>query len=60
MQRTHQSLAGVGVAALVRLIVAAGPHMDEPTWMMVGGADGWGRAEPRSGALGRQPTALSS
>lgn len=38
VQRTHQSLAGVGVAALVRLVVAAGPHMDEPTWMMVLGA----------------------
>lgn len=35
VRRTHQSLAGVGVAALVRLVVAAGPHMDEPTWMLV-------------------------
>lgn len=37
VRRTHQSLAAVGVAALVRLIVAAGPHLDEPTWMMVRG-----------------------
>jgi hypothetical protein len=33
--RTHQALAGVGVAALVRLIVAAGPQLDEERWMMV-------------------------
>jgi brefeldin A-inhibited guanine nucleotide-exchange protein len=38
VRRTHLSLAAVGVAALVRLIVAAGPHLDEPTWMMMLGA----------------------
>ena len=37
VRRTHQSLAAVGVAAMVRLIVASGPHLDEPTWMMVRG-----------------------
>lgn len=41
VRRTHQALAGVGVAALVRLIVQAGQHLDEPTWMMVR-APGWG------------------
>ena len=35
VERNHLALAGVGVAALVRLIVAAGPHLDEATWMMV-------------------------
>ncbi|EFN54845.1 hypothetical protein CHLNCDRAFT_35815 [Chlorella variabilis] len=35
VRRTHQALAGVGVAALVRLIVAAGPHLDDDTWMMM-------------------------
>lgn len=42
VRRTHLALAGVGVAALVRLIVAAGPQMDEPTWMMVRGRLGSG------------------
>lgn len=49
VQRTHQALAAVGVAAMVRLIVAAGPNLDEPTWMMVrkegGLGDGGGREE---------------
>ncbi|PSC72251.1 brefeldin A-inhibited guanine nucleotide-exchange 2-like [Micractinium conductrix] len=36
--RTHLALAGVGVAALVRLLVQAGSQMDEPTWMMMLGA----------------------
>lgn len=55
VRRTHQELAGVGVAALVRLIVQAGPHLDAPTWMMVrGGAARWGGwMGGRSGAAGR-------
>jgi hypothetical protein len=34
MDRTHQSLAAVGVAALVRLINSAAPHMDAAAWML--------------------------
>lgn len=33
--RTHQALAAVGVAAIARLILQAGPQMDEATWMVV-------------------------
>jgi hypothetical protein len=35
MDRTHQSLAAVGVAALVRLVNSAAPHMDTAAWMLV-------------------------
>jgi len=35
VRRTHQALASVGVAAMSRLILAAGAQMDEPTWMVV-------------------------
>lgn len=34
MDRTHQSLAAVGVAALVRLINSAASHMDTAAWML--------------------------
>ena len=37
-RRTHQSLAGVGVAAMVRLMVCAGPEMDDATWLRVSAA----------------------
>ena len=32
-RRTHQSLASVGVAALVRLVASAGSHMSSTMWM---------------------------
>ncbi len=35
IRRTHQALAAVGVAAMTRLILAAGSQMDEPTWLVV-------------------------
>jgi brefeldin A-inhibited guanine nucleotide-exchange protein len=35
VRRPHQALAAVGVAALARLAVAAGPGMDEATWAQV-------------------------
>ena len=62
VRRTHQALAGVGVAALVRLIVAAGPHLDDDTWMMVrrwwwwcvcGGGEGGCTAGGQLGQHGR-------
>ena len=31
-RRTHQSLASVGVAALVRLVTSAGSHMSSSMW----------------------------
>ncbi len=31
-RRTHQSLASVGVAALVRLVTCAGSHMSSSMW----------------------------
>lgn len=34
MNRTHQSLASVGVAAMVRLVTQAGPLMDGEQWCM--------------------------
>lgn len=44
IQRTHQALAAVGVAAMTRLILAAGTQMDTETWMVVrwreGGVEG--------------------
>ena len=52
VQRTHQSLAAVGVAALVRLIVASGPNLDERTWMMVRWAEGVQGWVCRSAVLG--------
>ena len=35
IRRTHHALAAVGVAAMTRLILAAGSQMDEHTWMVV-------------------------
>lgn len=36
MRRTHQSLAAVGVAAFVRLVVSVGPSLDQAAWAQVG------------------------
>lgn len=35
IRRTHQALAAVGVAAMARLILAAGNSMDDETWGVV-------------------------
>ena len=35
VHRSHLALASVGVAAMVRLLVAAGSQMDEATWLAV-------------------------
>ena len=34
-RRPHQSLASVGVAALVQLVTAAGDQMDAATWVQI-------------------------
>lgn len=37
VRRSHLALAGVGVAAVVRLLISAGPQLDEVTWAEVCG-----------------------